>query len=103
MVDILGINATQNQANRVTEKSSARGTSSKTSASSSSSSASTGDRIEISAGAKEASAVRRLVGLAQTEPDVRPEAVAQAKEKLANGEFNGAEVSRETAKKILGL
>lgn len=105
MVDILGISTTQNQASRVSERSSTRSVSSKTSTSSesSSSSASSGDRIEISAGAKEASAVRRLVSIAQAEPDVRPDAVAQAKERLARGEYDGVEVSRQTAKKILGV
>lgn len=101
MVDIVGINTTQHQA-RVSERSSARNIGSKSSETSSSSSSS-GDRIEISAGAKEASAVRRLVGLAQAEPDVRPQAIAQAKERLANGEFEGIDVSRQTAKKILGI
>lgn len=104
MVDIVGISTTQNQANRVAERGSTRGVSSKSSSSSESSSSSgTGDRIEISAGAKEASLVQRLVGLAQSEPDTRPEAVERAKEKLANGEFEGTEVSRQAAKKILGV
>ncbi len=102
MVDILGINTTQTQASRVSERSSTRSASTK-STRDSGSSPSSGDRIEISAGAKEASAVRRLVSIAQAEPDVRPEAVAQAKERLANGEFSGVEVSRQAAKKILGV
>jgi anti-sigma28 factor (negative regulator of flagellin synthesis) len=103
MVDIVGINSAQNHANRVTERGSAKNVGSKTRESSSSSSSSSGDRIEISAGAKEASAVSRLMGLAQAEPDVRPEAVAEAREKLANGEFEGLDVSRDAAKKILGV
>ena len=58
---------------------------------------------EISAGAKEAHTVGRLVQSARSQPEVRAEAVARAKEKLENGEYEGVVVSRETAKKILGL
>ncbi len=101
MVDIVGLNSTQNQINRITERATTRVASAKSKETSSASSPS--DRIEISAGAKEASIVRRLVGVAQAEPDVRPDAVAQAKERLANGQYQGIEVSRETAKKILGM
>lgn len=99
MVDIVGINST-NQPNRVSDRPAAKNASK---AKESPSSSSQSDRIEISAGRREADAVRRLVQLAQAEPDIRAEAVAQAKEKLANGEYEGREVSRETAKSILGL
>ncbi len=102
MVDIVGINSAQNHANRVTERASSKNIGTKT-RESNSSAPSSGDRIEISAGAKEASAVSRLIGLAQAEPDVRPEAVAQAREKLASGQFEGLDVSRNAAKKILGV
>ncbi|MBN2325721.1 MAG: flagellar biosynthesis anti-sigma factor FlgM [Candidatus Omnitrophica bacterium] len=101
MVDISGIGNTQNQANKITERSSTRSGGSKSNEASSSSSAAS-DRLEISAGAKQAGAVQRLTSLAQTSQDVRPEAVAQAREKLEKGEYEGVEVSRETAKKILG-
>ncbi len=100
MVDIVGINTTNQQTNRVS------GTPSKGNVSKgreSNSTNATGDRIEISAGAKEAQSVKRLVSSAQAEPDFRPEAVAAAKEKLEKGEFDGIEVSRQTARKILGF
>lgn len=102
MVDISSIGNTQNQANKITERNSTRGAESKSAETSSNSSASS-DRLEISAGAKQASAVGRLANLAQASQDVRPEAVAQAKEKIEKGEFEGIEVSRETARKMLGL
>ena len=102
MVDIVGINSTNNQVNRVADRSVAKVSSSK-GREPDSSSAEVGDRIEISAGAKEASVLTRLVSSAQAEPDVRPEAVSRAKEKLDSGGFNGIEVSRQAAKKILGI
>ena len=99
MVDIVGIGSS-NQPNRVSDRPAAKNASK---AKESTSSSSQSDRIEISAGRKEADVVKRLVNLAQSEPDIRAEAVAQAKERLANGEYEGREVSRETAKRILGI
>ncbi|MFH1737462.1 MAG: flagellar biosynthesis anti-sigma factor FlgM, partial [bacterium] len=61
------------------------------------------DSVEISTGAKEAQAVSRLVGSAQSSPDIRPEAVQRARETLERGGYEGVEVSREAAKNILGL
>ncbi len=101
MVDIVGINNTTQQTNRISDRSTSKSTSTKSKESSSTPSA--GDRIEISAGAKEAQVVKKLVAAAQAEPDVRPEAVAAAKERLQNGEYDGVDVSRQTAKKILGI
>lgn len=101
MVDITGVNSSNLQPNRVTDRSSTRSSSSSSSGTTGSSS--TGDRIEISSGARQASSLRSLVQTAQAEPDVRPEAVAQARERLESGGYQGAEVSREAAKKILGF
>ncbi len=101
MVDITGINATPQQANRVSGR-----TANKTDAAKNTEAVSAvngGDRIEISAGAKEAQTVQKLVSSAQSEPDVRPEAVARAKERLENGEYEGVDVSRQAAKNILGV
>jgi anti-sigma28 factor (negative regulator of flagellin synthesis) len=100
MVDIVGISSSS-QTNRVSDRPSAKGSAAKVKSTSSPSSQS--DRIDISAGKREADAVKRLVSLAQSGSDIRPEAVTQAKEKLANGEYEGIEVSRETAKRILGI
>jgi anti-sigma28 factor (negative regulator of flagellin synthesis) len=101
MVDITGIGSQPNQPNRVTERSVAKTSASKSKESPNATS--TGDRVEISAGAKEAHTLGRLVSVAQAQPEVRPEAVAKAKEKLENGAYQGVEVSRETARKILGF
>lgn len=101
MVDIVGINSTSNQPNKVTERGSSKTTSSKMKDTPSSSPV--GDRIEISANAKEASTIGRLVDLAQSESDIRPEEVEKARERLENGEYNGIEISRQTAKKMLGI
>jgi anti-sigma28 factor (negative regulator of flagellin synthesis) len=101
MVDLTGVNAQSNQANRVTERAAAK--SGGTKAKEPAAMAPPTDRIEISAGAKEAQTISHLVQLAQAEPEIRPEAVAQAKEKLAQGGYEGIEVSRQTAKKILGM
>ncbi|MGI6458460.1 MAG: flagellar biosynthesis anti-sigma factor FlgM [bacterium] len=101
MVDITGVNSQPNQPNRIENRSVSKSSASKSKESSTSGSA--GDRIEISADAKEAHTVGRLVQSARSQPEVRAEAVARAKEKLENGEYEGVVVSRETAKKILGL
>ncbi len=101
MVDIVGINNTTQQANKIADRSASKSAASKSKEATVA--PSTGDRIEISAGVKEAQAVKRLVAAAQSEPDVRPEAVATAKERLQNGEYNGVEASRTAAKKILGM
>ncbi|MDX9753374.1 MAG: flagellar biosynthesis anti-sigma factor FlgM [bacterium] len=100
MVDIVGLGSATHQPNRISDRPAAKGSAAK---GKDSVSVSAGDRIEISAGRKEADAVNRLVQMAQSEPEVRAEAVARAKEKLANGEYEGIEVSRATAKKILGI
>ncbi|RJP31964.1 MAG: flagellar biosynthesis anti-sigma factor FlgM [Candidatus Omnitrophota bacterium] len=103
MVDIVGINNTAQQANRIAERSTSKSPGTRGKETSSAPSSSSGDRIEISAGAKEAQVVKKLVAAAQAEPDVRPEAVNAAKERLENGGYDGIEVSRQTAKKILGI
>lgn len=100
MVDIVGLNTTTQNAARIADRANARASSSK---GKENSSAVAGDRIEISAGAKEAQSIKRLVSAAQAEPDFRPEAVSKAREKVENGELDGIEVSRQTARKILGI
>ncbi|MBZ0258939.1 flagellar biosynthesis anti-sigma factor FlgM [bacterium] len=102
MVDIVGINSSANHPNRVGDRGSvAKGSSSQ--AKETSSTTTNSDRIEISAGARQVGVLSRLVKTAQAEPNVRADAVARAKEKLENGEFEGVEVSRDAAKKILGV
>lgn len=101
MVDIVRINSSGNQINRVQDRPAAR--SSESTSSSSSSSAPQTDTIDIGAGAREASVVQRLVASAQASPNVRAEAVAAAKAKLANGEFNTREAFQGAAKGILGI
>lgn len=103
MVDISGINSSNNQLNRVTDRSGNRAGGVSKNKADSPGATSQSDRIEISASAKEASAITRLVSSAQSEPDIRPEAVAQAKAKLESGGFEGVEVSRQAARKILGI
>lgn len=104
MVDIVGINSSSNQPNRVSDRSQVgKSGGQKARETGSSSSSAPTDRIEISAGVREAGVLNRLVQTAQAQPEVRAEAVAAAKEKLANGEFEGVEVSRNAAKKILGF
>ncbi|MFB3787284.1 MAG: flagellar biosynthesis anti-sigma factor FlgM [bacterium] len=101
MVDLTGINTQANQANRVTERAVSKGTGAK--ANEPAATPSPTDRIEISAGAKEAQTISNLVQLAQAESDMRPAVVAQAKEKLEQGEYEGIEASRQAAQKILGV
>ncbi len=102
MVDIVGINSSANQPNRVGGRDNvAKGSSSEAKSSSSTTPAS--DRIDISAGARQVGVLSRLVKTAQAEPNVRADAIARAKEKLENGEFEGVDVSRDAAKKILGV
>ncbi len=101
MVDLTGINTQANQANRVTERPAPKGTSAKSNEPAATPSPT--DRIEISAGAKEAQTVSNLVQLAQAESDIRPSVVTQAREKLEQGGYDGLEASRQAAKKILGL
>ena len=101
MVDIVGINSTTQLTNRVSDRTASKSASSKTKESSTT--VVSGDRIEISAGAKEAQVVKKLVAAAQAEPDVRPDAVAAAKERLTNGGYDGVGVSRQAAMKILGI
>lgn len=103
MVDIFGINSTPNQPNRVTDRPVSKASSSKTKETTSSSSTTSSDRIEISSGAKEAQSINRLITVAQAQPEVRADAVARAKERLENGEYKGVEVSRQAARRILGL
>ncbi len=101
MVDITGVNTSSNQPNRITERSISRAGGSKSK--NVSSSATAGDRVDISAGVKEADTVKKLVQSAQSQPEIRPELVAAVKERLERGEYEGVEVSRQTAKKILGI
>ena len=102
MVDIVGVNSSTTQPARVSDRSVAKGGSAKSKGESVSSASS--DRLDISTGGKEVkSVVDRLIVTAQAEPDIRPEEVSRAKERLDNGDYNGIEVSRQTAKKILGL
>ncbi|MBI1387363.1 MAG: hypothetical protein GC154_02815 [bacterium] len=102
MVDLSSIQPSSNRPNQISERSVSKTSSNRAKESSSTPSTST-DRIEISAGAREAGVLNRLVKSAQSEPDVRVDAVEQARQRLANGEYEGVEVSRETAKKILGF
>lgn len=101
MVDIVRINSTGSQVNKIPDRPAAKSTES--SSSSASSSAPQTDTIELGAGAREASVVSRLVSAAQAEPNVRADAVAAAKEKLANGEFNTRAAFEGAAKGILGI
>lgn len=101
MVDIVGLSSSTQQTNRITDRPAAKSSAAR--AKESTSSPARGDQIDISTGRKEAVTVSRLILAAQAEPDIRAEEVARAKEKLDNGEYEGREVSRQTAKKILGL
>jgi len=101
MVDIVGVNNSTTQPSRVSDRTVAKTNAARKREDTVSTTAS--DRLDISAGVKEAQVVKRLVQTAQTEPDIRPEEVSRAKERLDNGEYNGVEVSRQTAKKILGF
>jgi hypothetical protein len=58
------------------------------------------DSLEISSGAKEAQVVSHLVEAARSSPSVRPDAVEHARETLAQGGYEGEQVSREAAKRI---
>ena len=100
MVDIVGISSSTQQTNRITDRPAAKASAARAKESSSST---RGDQIDISTGRREAVTVSRMIKAAQAEPDVRAEEVARAKEKLENGEYDGTDVSRATAKKILGL
>ena len=100
-MSITGVNNTPNQPNRVTERGGVtRNSDVKSKEVQSTSSSTNSDSIEISAGAKEAGTVQRLTQSAQTSPDIRVDVVAAAKEKLANGEYEGVEISRQTAEKL---
>ncbi len=102
MVDIVRINSTgNNQINRVTDRPAAKST--EAGSAGTSNSAPQTDTINIGAGAREATTVQNLVALAQAEPNVRTDAVAAAKEKLANGEFNTRAAFEGAAKGILGI
>ena len=101
MVDIVRINSSGSQVNRIPDRASPKASEAK--ASSGSSSSLPTDTLDIGTGAREASIVKRLISIAQSEPNVRAEAIAVAKEKLSNGDFEGIEVSRDTAKRILGI
>lgn len=101
MVDLIGINSNNLNPNRVQDRSSARSSEVKRDTANTGNTSS--DRIEISSGARDMSALRNLVQTAQAQPEVRTEAVEKARQKLENGEFNGVEVSREAAKNILGV
>lgn len=100
MVDIVRINS-GNQVSRIPDRPAAKSTES--TSSSSTFSAPQTDTIDIGAGAREASVVQRLVAAAQASPNVRADAVAAAKEKLANGEFNTRAAFEGAAKGILGI
>ncbi len=102
MVDIVGLNNNTNQPNRV-DKSSSKGVNARNKEAPETTSSSVAkDTIDIAAGAKEAQAVKRLIASAQAQPDVRADAVEAAKQKLANGGFDGRDVSEQAARKILG-
>lgn len=100
MVDIVRINSTGSQVNKIPDRPATKSVESK---SSSATSAPQTDTIELGAGAREASVVSRLVSSAQASPNVRADAVAAAKEKLANGEFNTRAAFEGAAKGILGI
>ncbi len=101
MVDITGIGNQPVQSGRAAERSSSSSRSRDGVAASVSSSSSASDSVEISAAAKESQTVSRLVGAVKSSPDVRAEAVAQAKQTLADGGFEGRNVSRQAAENIL--
>lgn len=102
MVDITRIDNQTVQSTRSAERTNASSRAKSSSASTSSSNVTT-DSVEISAAAKEGQTVARLVSAAKAEPSVRADAVEKAKDTLAKGGFEGREVSRKTAEKILDM
>lgn len=58
------------------------------------------DGVRISAEAQEAATVARLVQIAKQEPDIRPDRVAEAKEKIERGDYKLPNVLAEVARRI---
>lgn len=100
MVDIGSVGNLPLQPSRVERSSRSPGAASKPPVAGESSAGDNADSIEISAGAKKAQTVSRLVEAAQSSPPVRADAVEQARETLAQGGYEGEEVSREAARRI---
>lgn len=100
MVDITGIGNQSVQSSRATERSQSTARSKEAKATSGGAST-VSDSVELSEGAREGQTLNRLVGSAKSSPDVRAEAVSQAKQTLADGGFEGREVSRRAAENIL--
>jgi len=58
------------------------------------------DDLLISSEAQAAATLARTIEVAKAQPQVRPEKVAQAKERLANGDYKRPEVVRTVAQRI---
>ncbi|MCL4218246.1 MAG: flagellar biosynthesis anti-sigma factor FlgM [Candidatus Hydrogenedentes bacterium] len=61
------------------------------------------DDVNISSEAQEAASTARLVQVARQEPDIRADRVAEARQRIDNGEYKDLNVVREVAKRILRL
>lgn len=59
------------------------------------------DGVVISPEAKAASEVTRLVDLASTQSDIRADKVAEAKEKIARGDFRDPAIVAQVAQRLL--
>jgi anti-sigma28 factor (negative regulator of flagellin synthesis) len=59
------------------------------------------DSLAISGEAKEKAKIARYVRIVKEAPDVRPDKVAEAKRKLAAGEYDRSEVAEEIARRML--
>jgi hypothetical protein len=58
------------------------------------------DKVEIAATAAKASEVARVADLAKASPDIRPDVVERARQRLESGEYLTEEVTRRVAEKI---
>jgi flagellar biosynthesis anti-sigma factor FlgM len=63
--------------------------------------ASSKDGVSISSKAQRAASTAKLVEIAKSEPDVRTERVAEAKQKIESGEYKKREVVEQLAAKLL--
>lgn len=61
-----------------------------------------GDTLAISAQAREKAKIASYVQMVREMPDIRPDKVAEAKRKLAAGEYNRPEVADKIAGSMLG-
>jgi len=59
------------------------------------------DSLAISGEAQEKAKIARYVRIVNEMPDARPDKVAEAKRKLAAGEYDGSEVADEIARRML--